>query len=140
VLRRKVRVNAGRQYAISDVRQAVLAQYAAHKSWSVQAGTADPGTISVVDLPRPRPAKFAGLRSRRTLQSGPNAAKVENSPKVLVRGVYWNFLAVIRLNFDADLVAFELGDHEDEFEVWIDGLYSNVFRAERELRLAGPQS
>src|SRR5271170_4518620 len=36
VLRRKVRVNAGRQYAISDVRQAVLAQYAAHKSWSVQ--------------------------------------------------------------------------------------------------------
>jgi hypothetical protein len=22
---------------------------------------------------------------------------------------------------------------------WIDGLYSNVFRAERELRLAGPQ-
>jgi hypothetical protein len=23
---------------------------------------------------------------------------------------------------------------------WIDGLYSNVFRAERELRLAGPQS
>ena len=23
---------------------------------------------------------------------------------------------------------------------WIDGLYSNVFRAERELRLAGPQA
>jgi hypothetical protein len=37
VLRRKVRANAGRQHAISDaVRQAVLAQYAAHKSWSVQ--------------------------------------------------------------------------------------------------------
>jgi putative transposase len=37
VLRRKVRVNAGRQHAVSDaVRQAVLAQYAAHKSWSVQ--------------------------------------------------------------------------------------------------------
>jgi hypothetical protein len=31
-----MRVNAGRQYAISDVRQAVLAQYAGHKSWSVQ--------------------------------------------------------------------------------------------------------
>jgi transposase InsO family protein len=37
VLRRKVRVNAGRQHTISDaVRQAVLAQYAVHKSWSVQ--------------------------------------------------------------------------------------------------------
>jgi len=37
VLRRKVRANAGRQHAISDaVRQAVLAQYAAHKSWSVK--------------------------------------------------------------------------------------------------------
>ena len=37
VLRRKVRANAGRQHAISDAaRQAVLAQYAAHKSWSVQ--------------------------------------------------------------------------------------------------------
>jgi transposase InsO family protein len=37
VLRRKVRVNAGHQHAVSDaVRQAVLAQYAAHKSWSVQ--------------------------------------------------------------------------------------------------------
>jgi putative transposase len=37
VLRRKVRVNAGRQHAVNDaVRQAVLAQYAAHKSWSVQ--------------------------------------------------------------------------------------------------------
>ena len=37
MLRRKVRANAGRQHAISDAaRQAVLAQYAAHKSWSVQ--------------------------------------------------------------------------------------------------------
>ena len=37
VLRRKVRVNAGQQHAVSDaVRQAVLAQYAAHKGWSVQ--------------------------------------------------------------------------------------------------------
>ena len=37
VLRRKVRVNAGQQHAVSDaVRQVVLAQYAAHKSWSVQ--------------------------------------------------------------------------------------------------------
>lgn len=37
VLRRKVRVNAGQQHAISEaVRAAVLAQYAAHKSWSVQ--------------------------------------------------------------------------------------------------------
>jgi putative transposase len=37
VLRRKVRVNAGQQHAVSDaVRPAVLAQYAAHKSWSVQ--------------------------------------------------------------------------------------------------------
>jgi transposase InsO family protein len=37
VLRRKVRVNAGQQHAVSDpVRKVVLAQYAAHKSWSVQ--------------------------------------------------------------------------------------------------------
>jgi putative transposase len=37
VLRRKLRADAGRQVAISDaVRQAVLAQYAAHKSWSVK--------------------------------------------------------------------------------------------------------
>ena len=37
VLRSKVRINAGQQHAISDaVRQAVLAQYAAHKGWSVQ--------------------------------------------------------------------------------------------------------
>ena len=37
VLRRKLRINAGQQHAISDaVRQAVLAQYAVHKSWSVQ--------------------------------------------------------------------------------------------------------
>jgi len=37
VLRRKVRVNAGQQHAVSDaLRQAVLAQYAAHKSWSIQ--------------------------------------------------------------------------------------------------------
>lgn len=37
VLRRKVRGDAGQQIAMSDaVRQTVLAQYAAHKSWSVQ--------------------------------------------------------------------------------------------------------
>ena len=37
VLRRKVRVNAGQQHTVTDaVRRAVLAQYAAHKSWSVQ--------------------------------------------------------------------------------------------------------
>jgi len=37
VLRRKLRADAGQPVAIHDaVRQAVLAQYAAHKSWSVQ--------------------------------------------------------------------------------------------------------
>ena len=37
VPRRKLRADAGQQIAVSDpVRQAVLAQYAAHKSWSVQ--------------------------------------------------------------------------------------------------------
>jgi putative transposase len=37
VLRRKLRANAGQQIAINNaVRQAVHAQYAAHKSWSVQ--------------------------------------------------------------------------------------------------------
>ena len=37
VLRRKLRTDAGQQPAMSDaVRQAVLAQYAAHKSWSIQ--------------------------------------------------------------------------------------------------------
>ena len=36
-LRRKLRADAGQQPAMSDaVRQAVLAQYAAHKSWSIQ--------------------------------------------------------------------------------------------------------
>ena len=36
-LRRKVRTNAGLQTAMSDaVRQALLAQYAAHKSWSIK--------------------------------------------------------------------------------------------------------
>ena len=37
VLRRKLRTDAGQQPAVSEaVRQVVLAQYAAHKSWSVQ--------------------------------------------------------------------------------------------------------
>ncbi len=37
VLRRKLRANAGQQHAISEaVRRAALAQYAAHKSWSVK--------------------------------------------------------------------------------------------------------
>ena len=37
VLRRKVRADAGQQVAVSDaVRRELLAQYAAHKSWSVQ--------------------------------------------------------------------------------------------------------
>ena len=37
ILRRKVRVNAGQQHAVSDtVRQVILAQYAAHQGWSVQ--------------------------------------------------------------------------------------------------------
>jgi len=37
VLRRKLRTDAGQQPAMSDtMRQVVLAQYAAHKSWSVQ--------------------------------------------------------------------------------------------------------
>ena len=37
VLRRKLRTDAGQQPAMSEaVRQVVLAQYAAHKSWSVQ--------------------------------------------------------------------------------------------------------
>jgi len=37
VLRRKLRTDAGQQPAMSEaVRQAVLAQYAAHKSWSIQ--------------------------------------------------------------------------------------------------------
>ena len=37
VLRRKLRASAGQQHAVSEaVRRAVLAQYAAHKSWSVK--------------------------------------------------------------------------------------------------------
>ena len=37
VLRRKLRTDAGQQPAMSEaMRQAVLAQYAAHKSWSIQ--------------------------------------------------------------------------------------------------------
>ena len=37
VLRRKLRTDAGQQHAVSEaVRRAVLAQYGAHKSWSVK--------------------------------------------------------------------------------------------------------
>ena len=37
ILRRKLRADAGQQIAMSEaVRQVVLAQYAAHKGWSVQ--------------------------------------------------------------------------------------------------------
>jgi transposase InsO family protein len=77
VLRRKVRVNAGLQHAISDVvRQIVLAQYAAHKSWSVQLhhdnlaalAETEPGLKPVPSYPTLRRfMKANGLDKRRRL-------------------------------------------------------------------------
>jgi len=79
VLRRKVRVNAGQQHAVSDaVRQAVLAQYAAHKSWSVQLhhdnllalSQKQPGLRPIPSYPTLRRfMKANGLDKRRRLTS-----------------------------------------------------------------------
>ncbi len=79
VLRRKVRVNAGQQHAVSDaVRQAVLAQYAAHKGWSVQLhhdnlvalAEKQPGLEPVPSYPTLRRfMKANGLDKRRRLTS-----------------------------------------------------------------------
>ena len=79
VLRRKVRINAGQQHAVSDaVRQAVLAQYAAHKSWSVQLhhdnlaalAETEPGLKPVPSYPTLRRfMKANGLDKRRRLSS-----------------------------------------------------------------------
>jgi transposase InsO family protein len=72
-----VRVNAGQQHAVSDaVRQAVLAQYAAHKSWSVQLhhdnlvalAETQPGLKPVPSYPTLRRfMKANGLSKRRRL-------------------------------------------------------------------------
>ena len=77
VLRRKVRVNAGQQHAVSDaVRQAVLAQYAAHKGWSIQLhhdnlvalAETEPGLKPVPSYPTLRRfMKANGLDKRRRL-------------------------------------------------------------------------
>jgi transposase InsO family protein len=77
VLRRKVRVNAGQQHAVSDaVRQAVLAQYASHKGWSVQLhhdnlvalAATEPGLKPVPSYPTLRRfMKANGLDKRRRL-------------------------------------------------------------------------
>ena len=79
VLRRKVRVNAGQQHAVSDaVRQAVLAQYTAHKGWSVQLhhdnlvalSQKQPGLEPVPSYPTLRRfMKANGLDKRRRLSS-----------------------------------------------------------------------
>ncbi len=79
VLRRKVRVNAGQQHAVSDaVRQVVLAQYAAHKSWSIQLhhdnlvalAESEPSLKPVPSYPTLRRfMKANGLDKRRRLSS-----------------------------------------------------------------------
>ena len=91
VLRRKVRGNAGQQHAVSDaVRRAVLAQYAAHKGWSVQlhhdnlvalAETATQSQAGAVlsdaapfhegQRPRQAPASHAAHDRRRRASRGP---------------------------------------------------------------------
>jgi hypothetical protein len=79
VLRRKLRTDAGQQPAVSDaVRQVVLAQYAAHKSWSVQLHhdnlvalsetRADLGPLPCYDTLR-RFMKANGLNKRRRVTS-----------------------------------------------------------------------
>src|SRR5208337_1701591 len=77
VLRRKLRANAGQQHAVSEaVRRAVLAQYAAHKSWSVKLhhdnlvalAEAQPGLEPVPSYPTLRRFMRAnGLDKRRRL-------------------------------------------------------------------------
>ena len=87
-LRRKVRTNADRQIAMNDaVRQALLAQYAAHRSWSI---TLHRGNLAALardaDL-RPIPSyatirrffKANGLEKRRRLTSRPWVGYVERS-------------------------------------------------------------
>ena len=79
VLRRKVRVDAGRQHAVSDaVRKVVLAQHAAHKSWSIQLhhdnlvalAETEPGLEPVPSYPTLRRfMKANGLDKRRRLTS-----------------------------------------------------------------------
>ena len=78
-LRRKLRVDAGQQYAITDaVRQAVLAQYAAHQGWSVQLhhdnlvalAQTQPGLKPVPSYPTLRRfLKANGLAKRRRVTS-----------------------------------------------------------------------
>jgi putative transposase len=78
-LRRKIRSNAGRQRAMSDaVRQALLAQYAAHKSWSIKLHRDNLVALAEVQAElRPIPSyatirrfcKANGLEKRRRLTS-----------------------------------------------------------------------
>jgi putative transposase len=103
VLRRKVRANAGRQHAISDaVRQAVLAQYAAHKSWSVQLhhdnlvalAETKPGLKPLPSYPTLRRfMKANGLDKRRRVASRRGQARRSRDPRLRGR-VRWQFVAL----------------------------------------------
>ena len=97
VLRRKVRVNAGQQHAVSDaVRQAVLAQYAAHKGWSVQLhhdnlvalAETQPELRPVPSYPTLRRfMKANGLYKRRRLTSRTTDGAVRAEARILDREI-----------------------------------------------------
>src|SRR5260370_12724094 len=84
VLRKRVRTDSGRQPSVGEpLRQAILAQHAAHKSWSVQLhydnlcvlGERDPALGPLPSYATvPRYMKAVGLGKRRRLSSKETAA------------------------------------------------------------------
>ena len=97
VLRRKRRVDAGQQIAIGDaVRQALLAQYAAHKSWTVQLHHDNLGALAETRpelMPLPsyptlrRFMKANGLNRRRRVTSRQTAGAERAEAKLAEREI-----------------------------------------------------
>ena len=91
VLRRKPRANVGEQRSMSDgLREAVLAQYAAHKSWSMQLHYEIcllwPSSGLLYGLCRPTP-QFAGFSRRTDLRSVSALPQVRQQERSLPRRV-----------------------------------------------------
>ena len=97
VLRRKVRADAGRQASMSDaVRQALLEQYAAHSSWSIQLHHDNLAALAQkrAEL-RPLPSyatlrrflKAHGLEKRRRLTSRRTEGALRAEARLLAREV-----------------------------------------------------
>jgi putative transposase len=101
VLRRKVRTDAGRQPSMSDaVRQALLEQYAAHKSWSAQLHH-----DNLVALAEKRP-EFGPLPSYATLRRFLKAHGLEKRRRVTSRRTDGADRAEARL-FDREVRSYE---------------------------------